>query len=515
MSWNRLHQLFVFIVVLVKLGISSQLELSVDEAHYVNYGKRIDLSYFDHPPLVGWIQFVFQKLFGFSEVSMRFSAILIGTYLAFDLFKWVNKRSSNSELAFFISAAIQVSPIIFGLTSFLLPDSLMLICIWLLFKFFIEKLENFPSIDFMDGIFCGLLLGFAGLAKYTSILVVPGLLLLLILVGLQKSRSGDSKINGKKLGFAFFASALVALVTIFPVLFWNYKHQWISFKYQIGHVIGSKVDLSARVITLIGTFFTYGPLMIIWIGTGFFCLRKIILQQTGSANSPKHYEQNDSFPSNVVLAFTVLPFAFFVYSALTSKLLPHWMSVIFFLWLPWGIEKSWSVFKRQIKWSITLSAVMLLCVLGIVLFPIVKGSELSLRDVYGWKIIRAELNQTLNQVNPSRADLTQPKKLGEAIDGIAVTNWTFGGRALYYFEDLKKVYLIDNRYDQYDLWLSTPTKGQNFLFIDFSYDSNGVEKSIICEKMTRIKETVINKNDKEIYSVKFILCNGYQSLVGV
>ena len=30
--------------------------LSVDEAHYALYAQYLALSYFDHPPLVGWIQ---------------------------------------------------------------------------------------------------------------------------------------------------------------------------------------------------------------------------------------------------------------------------------------------------------------------------------------------------------------------------------------------------------------------------------------------------------------------------
>jgi len=32
------------------------LTLSVDEAHYMLYADKLDWSYFDHPPLVGWIQ---------------------------------------------------------------------------------------------------------------------------------------------------------------------------------------------------------------------------------------------------------------------------------------------------------------------------------------------------------------------------------------------------------------------------------------------------------------------------
>ena len=36
--------------------MAGQFGLTVDEAHYVLYGKIIDFSYVDHPPLVGWVQ---------------------------------------------------------------------------------------------------------------------------------------------------------------------------------------------------------------------------------------------------------------------------------------------------------------------------------------------------------------------------------------------------------------------------------------------------------------------------
>src|SRR3990167_7616837 len=36
--------------------LGALLGLSVDEAHYLLYAAHPALSYFDHPPLVGWVQ---------------------------------------------------------------------------------------------------------------------------------------------------------------------------------------------------------------------------------------------------------------------------------------------------------------------------------------------------------------------------------------------------------------------------------------------------------------------------
>jgi 4-amino-4-deoxy-L-arabinose transferase-like glycosyltransferase len=43
-------------LVLLHLAIGASIGLSVDEAHYLLYAAYPDWSYFDHPPLVGWVQ---------------------------------------------------------------------------------------------------------------------------------------------------------------------------------------------------------------------------------------------------------------------------------------------------------------------------------------------------------------------------------------------------------------------------------------------------------------------------
>ena len=38
------------------MALGAAMGLSVDEAHYALYALHPALSYFDHPPLVGWVQ---------------------------------------------------------------------------------------------------------------------------------------------------------------------------------------------------------------------------------------------------------------------------------------------------------------------------------------------------------------------------------------------------------------------------------------------------------------------------
>ncbi|NCU93095.1 MAG: glycosyl transferase, partial [Burkholderiaceae bacterium] len=48
--------ILVALGTIIHLALGFTTELSVDEAHYALYADRLAWSYFDHPPLVGWIQ---------------------------------------------------------------------------------------------------------------------------------------------------------------------------------------------------------------------------------------------------------------------------------------------------------------------------------------------------------------------------------------------------------------------------------------------------------------------------
>ena len=72
------------IITLISLGLYGLLALthawslpfSADEAHYALYGSFLDWSYFDHPPMVGWLQSI-ALIFSSSEFSLRVIPIIL------------------------------------------------------------------------------------------------------------------------------------------------------------------------------------------------------------------------------------------------------------------------------------------------------------------------------------------------------------------------------------------------------------------------------------------------------
>ena len=54
--FSRPARLWLLTACLVHALLGALVGLSVDEAHYALYAAHLDWSYFDHPPLVGWLQ---------------------------------------------------------------------------------------------------------------------------------------------------------------------------------------------------------------------------------------------------------------------------------------------------------------------------------------------------------------------------------------------------------------------------------------------------------------------------
>ena len=79
--------IFVFVSVLWKLFISS-IPLHSDEAYYWLWSKSLDLSYYDHAPMVAYF-IKLTTLFGNSEIAVRFSSVIVTVILSFLLWKLV------------------------------------------------------------------------------------------------------------------------------------------------------------------------------------------------------------------------------------------------------------------------------------------------------------------------------------------------------------------------------------------------------------------------------------------
>jgi len=78
---ERCWQLLVstaLLLTLFRLVYLQPVELLHEEAYHWLYAWNLDLSYLDHPPMVGWLIWLGTQIFGHSEFGVRFPAWILG-----------------------------------------------------------------------------------------------------------------------------------------------------------------------------------------------------------------------------------------------------------------------------------------------------------------------------------------------------------------------------------------------------------------------------------------------------
>lgn len=401
---------------MLRLRVASQFGLTVDEAHYVLYGKFLDWSYFDHPPLVGWVQALFQLLSIDDLVKSRLPAILISIFTSKLIFDFLITKGSTQKHSLLAVIALNLTPMFNAMSVALLPDTLLM-PLTLLIIISSEKILTHPNLK--NWALLGLWLGLAGLAKYTAILYIIALVPIFIFKNKFK----------ELLRINIWIGVLIAMVLVSPVLYWNLKNNWISFQYQGDHVL--KLD-SSVLHNLGASFFIQ---MLSW-GIGPFLISLTIFFRL-----LKDIRLNAS--NFISLIFSSVFLLFFIYVSLSTPLLPHWMLIFFILMIPLSyvdlLEKKKYLKTLQLATLVSsLFGLALMFELGFKIFP-PKYTASVYEGVMGWDSAIAEANKKLEPI-------TNPKK------ALAVMNWTLGSRAMYYNRTQFDVFVIDKRFDQYDIW---------------------------------------------------------------
>jgi hypothetical protein len=472
---NKKIFLLIGFFTLIRLAVSPFFGLGVDEAHYVLYAKFLDWSYVDHPPLVGWVHVPFFYLFGTNEFLARLPAILIFAVTSYCAYLFVLKVTQSMQLSLWAVLALNCSFMLNALGLMLLPDSLLLLFVFLLI-FIAERIihEKKP----LDFILLGILLGLMGLTKYTSILLVPPLIIFFVL---------------KKRYDIIFSpymvlAAFIALILITPVIYWNVTHNFISFSYQSSHVFGSLATSFSRFFeSLAAQFGAYNPLLFIIAFYGFFQVLRT---------------RDDYLRLAVLFGGTIL--LFFLLTSFYERTLPHWPAVFYLLFIPVGTynlvtaREKWK--KHFLNFSIGLSFVLTLFVYAelagkFFTFPDYKS---PFRDIYGFPEIAKQ------------ADELMKSNLSAAPKAIAVTNWTMGSRTMYYSLPYKnEVFVIDNRKDQFDVWQKKLPIGYDLLFLNTYFHNLNIEKYARCERVEHAGKTDLILRKARVDTVEFVWCHNY------
>jgi hypothetical protein len=209
---------------LVYLATACPLDLAPDEAHYWDWSRHLDWSYYSKGPLVAWLIRVSCELTGdWAEqhtgnlmFAVRLPAVLCGSALLASLYVLTVQVLGRPRLALALVAGALTLPVVTAGSTLMTIDS-PYTCLWgwaLVFGYRAVTRGGWAWEA------TGLCIGLGILAKYTMVVFLPSLGLFLLL---------DREHRRLLFSGGFWSMVGVTLLCCLPVLIWNSRHGWVTF----------------------------------------------------------------------------------------------------------------------------------------------------------------------------------------------------------------------------------------------------------------------------------------------
>lgn len=208
-----------------RLYLSATLQLHPDEAYYWMWSRHLDISYFDHPPMVAYFIWL-STLLSQSELWVRLSGPLVMLLLSALMWRLALQLFASVPIACGSVMLFNVYPLTMLGMVVITPDIPVLLFWSLGVCLFWQVMQRRQPWLWYP---LGLCFGLALVSKYTALLM-PGCLLLYLL--LSKDRHWLKTVHP-------YLSAALGLLCFLPVLLWNSRNDWVSFLFQFRNGLGS------------------------------------------------------------------------------------------------------------------------------------------------------------------------------------------------------------------------------------------------------------------------------------
>jgi hypothetical protein len=487
LSSPRRHGFWLLLTLALILAVSSwrilflaldcPFDLSTDEAHYWDWSRRLDWSYYSKGPLIAYLIRGSCELFGPLATSIcgnampavRLPAVLLGGLTLLGLFTLTRRVYGDSALAFLVVLAAVCSPM-FAAGALLMTIDAPFACCWT-WSLVLAHRALFPARDsgsIGDWLLLGLTIGLGILAKYTMVLFVPMLALFLL-----ASPAHRPLLRSRGLWFALGLAAACCA----PIILWNAQHDWETLRH-VGRQSGIAGD---------GGVHWLGPLEYVAVQAGLLLGVGFALWAAAVIGS---YRERSRLPREVArqeafLRWLGVPvFGLFLAFSLITRVEPNWPMPAYLA----GLVLTAGWLRRRLDEAADRTRLFLrtalICLLAAgfagslamhrseLFYPLIPKSDDPIATRRFDPTCRLRGWQTLaGHVEAERQRLSAA---GET-PLLAGSSWHFPGILSFYLPDQPDVYCFglaaDGRHSQYDLWRPTPVHdparfhGRTFIYV--------------------------------------------------
>lgn len=227
--WTRLNSqqkfyVFFALVFVARFIFSYFIPLIDDEAYHWTWTQQLQLSYFDHPGMVAWVESLSLLVFGNTYIGVRMSFLLF--YMGTVFFLWKLTRDLFGENEAYVAALLMLFSPVFGLGGYVASPEPPFIFFWVLgaWVFWQGVREDQQKWSLKKTwVSLGFIMGLGLNSKFIIALLAFGFGIYLLIS--PKNRK-DLFSPWPWIGF------LIATIVASPIFIWNIQKGWPGFIYQ-------------------------------------------------------------------------------------------------------------------------------------------------------------------------------------------------------------------------------------------------------------------------------------------
>jgi 4-amino-4-deoxy-L-arabinose transferase-like glycosyltransferase len=500
---------------LAYLGYHCPLDLAPDEAHYWDWSRHLDWSYYSKGPGVAWLVRLGCDLFGSLSaqltgnemLAVRLPAVVCGSLLLASMYILTIQVSGRHRVALLAVAVALTTPAISAGSSLMTIDSPYACCWgWALVVGYHALFQRSAWAWWLAGV----LVGLGVLFKYTMVLWLPSLVCFLLLSPEHRKLMWSR---------GFWIMCAVAALTSLPILVWNAQHDWVTFR----HVKVLAGQDQPHIHWL-------GPLRYLVIQCGLWMVFWFIVWVRAMlANAP----WKASPPSYRYLWWMSAPMfgVFLAFSIKTDGGEPNWPVTAYISGIVLGLL--WMVDELHVAtgWyrRLALGGLGAACAAGILLVTLVHYSTWAHPLIEPWMGPATDVQPVpLRRIDPTLR-LRGWRDLAVHVDQLrhelredggddpilAASGWNMPGLLGFYCENHPVVYTVGpvfgDRRSQYDFWRPNPIlDGSQFLgrtFLIISPTPLGVTEAFDSVELRRVMCHM--ENGKPLGEWVILVCRGY------
>ena len=304
--------------------LSSWVPLLPDETYYWEWTRHLEAGYFDHPPGIALLIRAGTLLFGDTQAGVRAgpSIAAVVMHVTAVVLSWQLAGRGDVGAAAAARAAALVTLIPLATLGLVLatPDA-ALFATAMLALLGVERALASPLRSWQSTAWwtlAGIALGGAFVAKYTAVLLPVGLVVACLLHPALRTRFREP---------GPWLASVIALFLFAPVVVWNMRTEWISFRFQLGHGFtpGARGNPLTRELELAGT----------QMGLASPVLFVLMAMVVGAALRAGWRTRHSADPTDVTVRrfaigmIAAMPLAFFAISAWRRAVEANWPALAY------------------------------------------------------------------------------------------------------------------------------------------------------------------------------------------